>query len=224
MGHALGRVADHTEGLTRLECLEQHHGSAGVEDRVAVAIQATGVEQRENVEVHGVEPHSSGNAEVHAVPEVHAVGDHRPFGQPGRSRRVHDRDDVVVGERDPWRGLSIERGERLLVGSVGLAAVDLDEGVDRAKVLEFGGCCGELDVVEQDLRRRVVEYVFEFTDGEPPVEQDTDGAVSLACELDIEELDAVVGEDRDTVAASDSDRRQVGGHGVDSPVEVGVGK
>ncbi|MEZ5340902.1 MAG: hypothetical protein R2706_05495 [Acidimicrobiales bacterium] len=76
--------------------------------------------------------------------------------------------------------------------------------------------------MHKDKRRAVVEDVFELGDREPPIEQDADGAEPPARKLEIEELNPVVGQNTDAVAASDPDRCQIRRRGVNPTVKFCV--
>ena len=222
MGNTLSRVAQHPQCLTRVESLQHHNRATGVQHGVAVTVQPAGVKERQHVEVNRVDRDPSGNPKIDAVPEVHAVGDHRPLRQARRARRVHDRDDIVVGKNGPTTVLTIEARDYLLVGAVGRPTLDLEKGAYRAQLLKLGGCCGELGIVDHQLGRAVVEDVFEFGHCQPPVEQHGNRAKTSTGKLHIEKFDTVVREHGYTVAAADPQRRHICSHRIDPAIKIGI--
>ena len=138
------------------------------------------------------------------------MGDHRALGVAGRARGVHDRADIIVREFHVGNGPAIEGLDHRLIG-VGRrpdtrARVDAQQGRDAAAALQLlRGVC-ESHIVDQQLRRTVVEDVLELRDRQAPVQQHGDRAAAAAAELQVEEFDAVVRQQGHAVAAPDAQR------------------
>ena len=193
-----------------------------MQHRVGIAVQPAGVEQRQHRQVHRLHAHPGRRAQVAAVPEVHAVGDHRPLGVAGGARRVHDGHHVVVGQRLAPGHLAGLGGQRRLIRVGGGGLVDAQQVADVAALLQGAGRLGELRIVDQQQRRAVVEDVFQLGGGETPVQQHRDAAGAAAGELQVEILDAVVRQQRHPLTAADAQRLQVRGHGLGALVQVGI--
>ena len=217
VGDAERGIGDAVERLAGIKIAHDHDGAAGMEHRVGVAVEPAGVEQRQHHELNRLGRDQRRDAEVHAVPEHHPVSDDRALGMPGGARCVHHHADVVVrqgGRRRRRAGL----GESPLVGAVGAVVVDFEETGG-----EGGGLGGEGPVVDQQLRARIAQDVFQLGHREPPVERQHDGAQPAAGELQFEVFGAVRREQGDAVAAGDAPRGEGRGQSADALVERGIG-
>ncbi len=164
------------------------------------------MEQRQYVEVNGVWSDVRGDAEVDRIPEVHPMGDHRPLGMAGGAGGVHDRDQIIVGQGLAPAVLAVEAGEGVFVGVRLAGRIDGQNGADPAPAPQRPGRLAERRVVDQQHRFAVVQNVFELRNRQTPIQQHTDRPGPGAGELQVEEFDAVVGQDRDPVAAPDPER------------------
>jgi len=78
--------------------------------------------------------------------------------------------------------------------------------------------------MDHERRRTVVQHIFEFADGQTPVQKHCDRARSGAGELDVEIRDAILREQSHSVATPNAERAEIGRHGVDPSIEIGVGE
>ena len=78
--------------------------------------------------------------------------------------------------------------------------------------------------MDQKARSAVLKDIVQLRFRQAPVEEHADRAGPHAGELNIEIFDAVMSQNRHAIAPSDPAGLQIGGHGLDTLVELGIGE
>ena len=141
------------------------------------------------------------------------------MGRPRRAARVEDRREEVEVER-VGLGVGLGRGEQVVVG------LELLRLSQRREL--WRSCRGRnapdplLFAAARDHNRgcAVAEDELELRYGEPPIERDERVAAADARRLDLEVLELVGREQRDTVAGTDAASAQRGAEAPDAVVDL----
>ena len=183
------------------------------------------VEQRHDDEAHDVVVVGPEHL-VHCGHEREQVRarEHHALRKARRARRVELDDDVVGTRLEP----RVVVGVRVApVGELRVTSVPAD-GQDqrRAREVRLAGVEDPEEVApdDEDLRVGVVHDVRDLGRGEPPVDRADHGADLGGAEDELEQLERVLVEEGDPVAAADAGGEQGVRHTVRDQVELPVGE